>query len=104
VNPARAQRCDCGFDFASGQVKGSYVKTATERSAVDEAFMVAVLSLVCIGIILAPVALMKIRAADTPLLTKSERARLSNARAIAWAAMALWAFVLIWRLLGVGTR
>ena len=26
INPDSAQRCDCGYDFASGQVKQSYLK------------------------------------------------------------------------------
>jgi hypothetical protein len=32
-NPAEAQRCDCGYDFASGQVKTSYLSAARGERA-----------------------------------------------------------------------
>jgi hypothetical protein len=33
-NPERALRCDCGYDFPSGELKRSYLKAAEERSRV----------------------------------------------------------------------
>lgn len=37
-NPANAERCDCGYDFATGQMKESYLSPASSaRNAVDVA-------------------------------------------------------------------
>ena len=33
VNPTEAQRCDCGYDFASGQMKRSYLRPKQARKA-----------------------------------------------------------------------
>jgi len=30
VNPPQAQRCDCGYDFQSGQMKRSYLQPKTK--------------------------------------------------------------------------
>jgi len=31
LNPEGAERCDCGYDFASGEMKASYLKAEQER-------------------------------------------------------------------------
>src|SRR5258708_4750582 len=33
INPAEAMRCDCGYDFASGQLESSYLKEKAENSS-----------------------------------------------------------------------
>ena len=70
----------------------------------DDALILAIVSIFCAGIIVAPVALAKARDADTPALSKQDRARLQNARAIAWAALAMWALGLGAQLVVLASR
>ncbi len=35
INPPEAQRCDCGYDFAAGIVKGSYL-TEKDQERFDQ--------------------------------------------------------------------
>jgi hypothetical protein len=56
VNPARAQRCDCGFDFSSQTMERSYLqkKTPVDRQAAERKYarhMGIGLLLVIVGII-----------------------------------------------------
>ncbi len=36
VNPESAERCDCGYDFASGEVKGSYARAAEKQKRIRD--------------------------------------------------------------------
>ena len=36
INPATTERCDCGYDFPSGQMKESYLTRATQNAHVDK--------------------------------------------------------------------
>lgn len=54
VSTDQAERCDCGFDFASGEVRRSYLPASTWESVPREvrAFALAVIGLATIGAIL----------------------------------------------------
>ena len=62
INPETALRCDCGYDFASGEVKESYVRTNwPERIRVDAnaALTFALLGLIPVAFFLEPFAVIK---------------------------------------------
>jgi hypothetical protein len=50
TNPPEAQRCDCGYDFAAGQVLGSYLTTKQVAEAAKKAGKVGKLTLFAAGL------------------------------------------------------
>lgn len=54
INPSDAQRCDCGYDFATQQMKKSYLqrKATPEVVRVSKGVLVAILLLAALRILM----------------------------------------------------
>src|SRR5262245_31035350 len=97
INPDRALRCDCGYDFATGRLESSHLTTAQIAKQVPSQLIPAILVGVLCGLLpAAPALYYALETRKRIMAGDFAGARASSRRAKLWLAIGAGVGLVMW--------